>query len=174
MERLNDFCHLHLLYRIFTFRFMNFINWCTTWSFSCWLKQVMVTWVQPDIKDLFLFCAFLFTSRTCWGLLFLLLANACLFSSLIWSEFDCLRLLKACLWCSLIFSIFSDLFACRALFCLFLNSLFFLLVATYSFKLAFLFCSLATAIVSLLFVVLYWPVANCAGWLLQMKGTVET
>ena len=42
---------------------------------------------NPDIRDLFLFCAFLFTSHTCRGLLFLLLADACLFSSLIWSEF---------------------------------------------------------------------------------------
>ena len=94
---------LHLLYRIFTFNFLSFINWCATWSFSSWLKQIMVTCVYPDIKDLFLICAFLFTASTCWGLLFLLLPNVCLLSSLIWLEFDSLRLLNACLWDSLFF-----------------------------------------------------------------------
>ena len=47
-----------------------------------------------DRSNFFLFCAFLFPSRTCWGLLFLLLANA-QFSSLIWSEFNSLHLLNA-------------------------------------------------------------------------------
>ena len=53
---------------------------------------------NPDMKDLFLFCAFLLTSPTCRGLLFLLclftvfLLNAYLLSSLIWSQFDSLRL----------------------------------------------------------------------------------
>ena len=97
------------------------VGWSRSWSHE----------FNPDIKDLFLFRAYLFTSHTCWGLLFLLLANACLFSSLIWSRFDSLRLLNARLWDSLVFSIFSNLFACRALFCLFLNSLFLLLLVMY-------------------------------------------
>ena len=93
--------------------------------------------LNPDSKDLFLFSAILFTSSTWWGLFFLLLANACLFSSLIWSGFDSLHLLHTHLWNSLFFSIFSNLFALRALFCLFLNSLFPLLLVLYSFISAF-------------------------------------
>ena len=73
-------------------------GWTRSWSLG----------FNPDIKDLSLFCAFMFTSRTCWGLLFLLLANACLFSSLIWSEFDSfIYLLNACLWDSLVFFFFQ-------------------------------------------------------------------
>ena len=47
MKSLNDFCHcVHLLW-ISTFKFIYLINCYATWSFSSWLKQVMVTWVQP-------------------------------------------------------------------------------------------------------------------------------
>ena len=64
MKSLNDFCHcVHLLCRILTFKSMCFINCCITWSCSCWLKQVMVTWVQPRHQgSLSILCIFVHIS----------------------------------------------------------------------------------------------------------------
>ena len=59
-------------------------GWSRSWSHG----------FNPDIKDLFLFRALLFTSRSCKGFLFPLLANAWLFGSLTLSGFDYLHLLN--------------------------------------------------------------------------------
>ena len=133
------------------------VGWSRSWSHE----------FNPDIKDLFLFCAYLFTSHTCWGLLFLLLANTYLFSSLIWSRFDSLRLLNACLWDSLVFQYF--LIFLLAELCLPISELIVSSPSCHvSFIWAFLVCSLVDifAIVSLLFVVLHWSIVNRAGSLL--------
>ena len=74
-------------------------GWSRSWSHG----------FNPDIKDLFLFRALLFTSRSCKGFLFPLLANAWLFGSLTLSGFDYLHLLNARFRDSLVFSIFSDI-----------------------------------------------------------------
>ena len=68
VKTLNDFCHcLHLLCRILTFKLKFLINYCTTWSFANWLKQVMVTWVQPrhqgSLSILCIFVHFLLMPR---------------------------------------------------------------------------------------------------------------
>ena len=100
---------MHLLCRISTFEFMYFINCYTTWSFSSWLKQVMVIWVQPRHQgSLSIPCTFVH-SCSCKGFLFPLLANAWLLSSLTFSGFNYLHLLNARLRDSLVFSIFSDI-----------------------------------------------------------------
>ena len=147
---------------------VSLINCCTTWSCSCWLKQVMVTWVQPRHQgSLSILCIFVHISYMLRVTLFTF--GKCLpiqFSNMIKIQFfafvKCPPLRFSC------FSIFSNLFVCRALFCLFLNSLFLLLLVVYSFIWAFLVCSLVDifAIVSLLFVVLHWSIVNRAGSLL--------
>ena len=68
VKSLNDFCHyLHILCRILTIKFMYFINCYATWSFISWLKQVMVTWVQPrhqgSLSILCIYVHFLYMSR---------------------------------------------------------------------------------------------------------------
>jgi len=123
------------------------------------------------MRDLFLFCAFFFTSGTCWGLFCSLLRNAFILCSLIWSGLGSLHLLDACLWDCLVLGIFSNLFPCRAQFCLFLLSLFLLLLVIYSFTQVILFCSLCNifAIVLLLFVVLHTSSVDVLCWLIVMN-----
>ena len=132
-------------------------GWSRSWSHG----------FNPDIKDLFLFRALLFTSRSCKGFLFPLLANAWLFGSLTLSGFDYLHLLNARFRDSLVFFNIFWYFAYRGLFCLLLNSLFLLLLAMSSFISAFPLCALVHIfpIPSSLFVVVHWSIVNRAALL---------
>ena len=168
MKSLNDFCHcVHLLCRISTFEFMYFINCYTTWSFSSWLKQVMVTWVQPRHQgSLSIPCTFvhfsfmqrvpLSTSGKCLVIWFSDVIRIWLFTFVKWppQKFSCF------------FNIFWY-FAYRGLFCLLLNSLFLLLLVMSSFISAFPLCALVHIfpIPSSLFVVVHWSIVNRAALL---------
>ena len=130
-------------------------GWSRSWSHG----------FNPDIKDLFLFRALLFTSRSCKGFLFPLLANAWLFGSLtlsgLFTFVKCPPQRFSCF-----FNIFWY-FAYRGLFCLLLNSLFLLLLVMSSFISAFPLCALVHIfpIPSSLFVVVHWSIVNRAALL---------
>ena len=104
---------------------VSLINCCTTWSCSCWLKQVMVTWVQPRHQgSLSILCIFVHISYTLKVTLFTFGKYLPIqFSNMIKIRFfafvKCLPLRFSC------FSIFSNLFACRALFAYFWTHCFF-------------------------------------------------
>ena len=186
MKSLNNFCHcVHLWCRISTFELMYFINCYTTWSFSSWLKQVMVTWVQPGYQgSLSIPCTFVHFS-------FILRVTRSTFGKCLPIQFsDIIRIwLFTFVKCPpQIFSCFLNIFL---IFCLqssvllLLNSLFLLLLLMSSFISAFPLSSLVDIfpILSSLFVLVHWSVVNRAGWLLwiilftnasSLKGTVET
>ena len=116
---------MHLLCRISTFEFMHFINCYTTWSFRSWLKQVMVTWVQPRYQgSLSIPCTFVHFS-------FILRVTRSTFGKCLPIQFsDIIRiwLFAFVKWPPRIFSCFLNIFwyfACRALFCYFLTHYFF-------------------------------------------------
>ena len=146
---------------------VSLINCCTTWSCSCWLKQVMVTWVQPRHEgSLSILCIFVHISYMLRVTLFTFGKYLPIqFSNMIKIRFfafvKCLPLRFSC------FSIFSNLFLVEL--CLLISELIVSSPSCHvSFRWAFLVCSLADifAIVSLLFVVLHWSIVNRAGSLL--------